>query len=109
MEKKLLHDPLPVEVFLSKTPEQVEEVPAPLWTAARRGRILYEQHRNPHSQAGIPSDQPDLHPQATTDIAGTMNAILADVFALYLNTKNFHWHMSGPHLACSPPGCENLR
>ena len=29
--------------------------------------------------------------------AGAMNAILADVFALYLKTKNFHWHMSGPH------------
>ena len=26
-----------------------------------------------------------------------MNAMLADVFALYLKTKNFHWHMSGPH------------
>ena len=31
------------------------------------------------------------------DIAGAMNAILADVFALYIKTKNFHWHMSGPH------------
>jgi starvation-inducible DNA-binding protein len=31
------------------------------------------------------------------DIAGAMNAILADVFALYLKTKNFHWHISGPH------------
>jgi len=31
------------------------------------------------------------------DIAGAMNAVLADVFALYLKTKNFHWHMSGPH------------
>jgi starvation-inducible DNA-binding protein len=39
----------------------------------------------------------DLERSATTDIAGTMNAILADVFALYLKTKNFHWHMSGPH------------
>ena len=39
----------------------------------------------------------DLGPQATKDIAGAMNAILADVFALYLKTKNFHWHMSGPH------------
>src|SRR6266550_3639940 len=39
----------------------------------------------------------DLTPQATKDIAGAMNAILADVFALYLKTKNFHWHMSGPH------------
>ena len=31
------------------------------------------------------------------DIAGGMNAILADVYALFLKTKNFHWHMSGPH------------
>src|SRR5437660_6864204 len=38
----------------------------------------------------------DLTRSATKDIAGTMNAILADVFALYLKTKNFHWHMSGP-------------
>jgi starvation-inducible DNA-binding protein len=39
----------------------------------------------------------DLGTAATKDIAGAMNAILADVFALYLKTKNFHWHMSGPH------------
>ena len=39
----------------------------------------------------------DLKPAATKDIAGAMNAVLADVFALYLKTKNFHWHMSGPH------------
>jgi len=39
----------------------------------------------------------DLPAAATKDIAGAMNAILADVFALYLKTKNFHWHMSGPH------------
>jgi starvation-inducible DNA-binding protein len=39
----------------------------------------------------------DLRPQARKDITGAMNAILADVFALYLKTKNFHWHMSGPH------------
>jgi starvation-inducible DNA-binding protein len=39
----------------------------------------------------------DLDPGAAQDIAGGMNAILADVFALYLKTKNFHWHMSGPH------------
>jgi starvation-inducible DNA-binding protein len=31
------------------------------------------------------------------DIAGALNACLADTFALYLKTKNFHWHMSGPH------------
>ena len=39
----------------------------------------------------------DLKPRATRDIAGGMNAILADVFALYFKTKNFHWHLSGPH------------
>jgi starvation-inducible DNA-binding protein len=39
----------------------------------------------------------DLTRSATKDIAGAMNAILADVFALYLKTKNFHWHMSGRH------------
>jgi starvation-inducible DNA-binding protein len=39
----------------------------------------------------------DLSADATKDISGAMNAILADVFALYLKTKNFHWHMSGPH------------
>ena len=39
----------------------------------------------------------DLKGAATKDIAGAMNAILADVFALYLKTKNFHWHMSGAH------------
>ncbi len=39
----------------------------------------------------------DLKPSATRDISAAMNGILADVFALYLKTKNFHWHMSGPH------------
>jgi starvation-inducible DNA-binding protein len=39
----------------------------------------------------------DLGSKASMDIAGGMNAILADVFALYMKTKNFHWHMSGPH------------
>jgi starvation-inducible DNA-binding protein len=39
----------------------------------------------------------DLGSKATKDITGALNALLADVFALYLKTKNFHWHMSGPH------------
>lgn len=39
----------------------------------------------------------DLGSNATRDVQGAMNAILADTFALYLKTKNFHWHMSGPH------------
>ena len=39
----------------------------------------------------------DLGANATKDIAGAVKALVADVFALYLKTKNFHWHMSGPH------------
>src|SRR6202035_4381257 len=39
----------------------------------------------------------DLKAAATRDISAAMNGILADVFALYIKTKNFHWHMSGPH------------
>lgn len=39
----------------------------------------------------------DLDTKAVKDITGALNALLADVFALYLKTKNFHWHMSGPH------------
>jgi len=39
----------------------------------------------------------DLGANATRDIAAALNGLLADVFALYVKTKNFHWHMSGPH------------
>jgi starvation-inducible DNA-binding protein len=39
----------------------------------------------------------DLSSNATRDVAAALNLLLADVFALYIKTKNFHWHMSGPH------------
>jgi starvation-inducible DNA-binding protein len=39
----------------------------------------------------------DLDAGASKEIGGALNAVLADVFALYLKTKNFHWHMTGPH------------
>jgi starvation-inducible DNA-binding protein len=39
----------------------------------------------------------DIDRQSVEDISGALNALLADVFALYLKTKNFHWHMSGPY------------
>ena len=42
----------------------------------------------------VPSD---LGANAPRDIAAALNGLLADVFALYMKTKNFHWHMSGPH------------
>jgi starvation-inducible DNA-binding protein len=38
-----------------------------------------------------------LGPEAVKNISGALNALLADVFALYIKTKNFHWHVSGPH------------
>jgi starvation-inducible DNA-binding protein len=39
----------------------------------------------------------DLNRNATKSVAETLNSALADCYALYLKTKNFHWHVSGPH------------
>ncbi|HYR32881.1 MAG TPA: DNA starvation/stationary phase protection protein [Burkholderiales bacterium] len=39
----------------------------------------------------------DLGAEATKDLSGALNILLADLFALYFKTKNFHWHISGPH------------
>jgi starvation-inducible DNA-binding protein len=39
----------------------------------------------------------DLKPNAVRDVSGALNILLADMLALYLKTKNFHWHVSGPH------------
>ena len=39
----------------------------------------------------------NLGSNATRDLSGALTTLLADVFALYVKTKNFHWHMSGPH------------
>ena len=49
-----------------------------------------------HRQAALATPS-DLGSEAAKDISGALNALLADVFALYVKTKNFHWHMSGPH------------
>jgi starvation-inducible DNA-binding protein len=38
-----------------------------------------------------------LEPNAVKDVSGALNIMLADMLALYMKTKNFHWHMSGPH------------
>jgi starvation-inducible DNA-binding protein len=57
-----------------------------------------ERERNPSDRQRAPLLTPtDLNAAATKDITAAMNGILADVFALHLKTKNFHWHMSGPH------------
>lgn len=38
-----------------------------------------------------------LKPESVAEIAAAMNGLLADVYTLYFKTKNFHWHISGPH------------
>src|SRR5437016_5433847 len=43
------------------------------------------------------ASETDLGAEATAGISSALNTLLADLFALYMKTKNFHWHMSGPH------------
>src|ERR1700689_2682668 len=38
-----------------------------------------------------------FEPEAVAELSDSLNTLLADVFALYIKTKNFHWHVSGPH------------
>jgi starvation-inducible DNA-binding protein len=54
--------------------------------------------KNAKARRTAPLDTPtSLGANATQDLSGALNALLADMFALYLKTKNFHWHVSGPH------------
>lgn len=56
------------------------------------------QHAEARDRVEAPLITPtDLEADATRDLGGALTALLADVFALYLKTKNFHWHVSGPH------------
>src|ERR1700751_2639696 len=49
------------------------------------------------SEAAMLRTATDLSAEAVSAVTGALNILLADVFALYLKTKNFHWHVSGPH------------
>ena len=52
----------------------------------------------PRGKAAEALDTPtDLSDESVREISAALNPVLADTFALYLKTKNFHWHMSGPH------------
>jgi len=54
--------------------------------------------RDAKARRTAPLDTPtDLGSDATKDISGALNALLADMFGLYMKTKNFHWHISGPN------------
>ncbi len=50
-----------------------------------------------HKVASSLDTPTDLSATAVAEISAKLNVVLADVFALYLKTKNFHWHVSGPH------------
>jgi starvation-inducible DNA-binding protein len=54
-------------------------------------------HTSQESKAAKVSNPDGFAPNQIKDLSSVLNALLADVFALYLKTKNFHWHMSGPH------------
>lgn len=59
---------------------------------------IKQEEQSPRERRKAPLRTPtDLNAAATRDVTAAMNGVLADVFALYLKTKNFHWHMSGPH------------
>ena len=53
--------------------------------------------QNKSTRAAVLETPTDLKRNAVPAIAAALNGVLADVFALYMKTKNFHWHMSGPH------------
>src|ERR1700691_713931 len=54
-------------------------------------RAMEHRKRGP---ATLPSG---FEPKAVAQISNALTALLADLFALYVKTKNFHWHVSGPH------------
>jgi starvation-inducible DNA-binding protein len=60
--------------------------------------VSKDRNRDASKSSVAPLDTPtDLSANAVPEISSALNALLADTFALYLKTKNFHWHVSGPH------------
>src|SRR5437868_11498622 len=57
-------------------------------------RTLETMQKKPAAALDTPTD---LSEGAVMEISAALNGLLADAFALYLKTKNFHWHVSGPH------------
>ena len=54
-------------------------------------------HTSTESKAAKTNVSDGFSPEDVKNLSSVLNALLADVFSLYLKTKNFHWHMSGPH------------
>jgi starvation-inducible DNA-binding protein len=63
-------------------------------TEAKETHVRTSKDAHVRERLGTPTD---LKSEATRDISAALAGLLADVFALYMKTKNFHWHMSGPH------------
>ena|SRR5579872_6330971 len=59
--------------------------------------LMAKNNKSAKSKSPRLSTQTDLSGNAVPEIAEALNGLLADAFALYLKTKNFHWHVSGPH------------
>jgi starvation-inducible DNA-binding protein len=74
--------------------EQDEEAGMTKTTAAKETHARGAKDAYVRERLGTPTD---LKPEATRDISAALAGLLADVFALYVKTKNFHWHISGPH------------
>lgn len=55
------------------------------------------QHELEERRLAEHSQHTDVAAESVKEISAALTALLADVFALYIKTKNFHWHMSGPH------------
>jgi starvation-inducible DNA-binding protein len=71
---------------------------APGARSPRQKEVEMTKARDAAALRVAPLDTPtDLRPNAVLEISGALNILLADMFALYLKTKNFHWHISGPH------------
>src|SRR6185437_15962233 len=64
----------------------------------RRRRMPNRTQHHESKSVGARINNPDgFQPEKVRNVSSVLNALLADVFALYIKTKNFHWHMSGSH------------
>jgi starvation-inducible DNA-binding protein len=67
-------------------------------TRQEENQMTTEKHQELVSRrAAIHTQRTDIDSESVKEISGALSILLADVFALYIKTKNFHWHMSGPH------------
>jgi starvation-inducible DNA-binding protein len=62
----------------------------------KKEQTYNDSHRKVHRKAPLETPT-DLGADAVRDLSGALTTLLADMFALYVKTKNFHWHVSGPH------------